>query len=171
MKKPLIPIVNEQDEVIGQMDRHDVDHQHDIYRVSAVWVFNPLGQVLLAQRKFTKKKEPGVWGPSVAGTVELDETYEQNAYKETGEELGLEDFLLEEVGKTRVHEPFSFFVNVYQTTIDLPAEKFRIQEEEVEQVAWYHLDEIRADAADNPGKYVKNIIADIDFLEQNRSNV
>lgn len=171
MEKPLIPIVNEHDEVIGEKDRHDVDRLHDVYRVSAVWVFNSLGQVLLAQRKLTKQKEPGVWGPSVAGTVETDETYEQNAHKETSEELGLKNPSLQELGKVRVSVPFNFFVMMYQTTVDLPAEEFRIQEEEVERVAWRDLDELKADVDANPNNYVKNMAANIEFLEQNRSSV
>lgn len=171
MEKALIPVVNEQDKVVGKKDRHEVDPLHDVYRVSAVWVFNSLGQVLLAQRKLTKQKEPGVWGPSVAGTVETDETYEQNAYKETGEELGLKNVPLQELGKVRVSVPFNFFVTMYQTTVDLPAEEFRIQEEEVEQVAWRDLDELKADVDANPDNYVKNMAANIEFLEQNRSSI
>lgn len=65
--KPKIIIVNENDEIIGHKARGTLE-QLDIYRVSALWIKNSQGDILLAQRKFTKKHDPGKWGPAVAGT-------------------------------------------------------------------------------------------------------
>ena len=50
-----IIIVDESDEVIGYKERGTLNPE-DIYRVSALSVENSIGQVLLAQRKFTKKR-------------------------------------------------------------------------------------------------------------------
>ena len=38
----------------------------------------------------TKINDPGMWGPAVAGTVEENETYEENIIKESKEEINLE---------------------------------------------------------------------------------
>lgn len=59
-----IVIVDDNDIVIGLKDRSEIKSL-DIYRVSALWVVNNEGDVLLAQRAFNKKNNPGKWGPAV----------------------------------------------------------------------------------------------------------
>src|SRR3989338_10763955 len=86
-----IPIVNEQDEIIGYKDRKD-RNKVDIARITGLWLWNEKGEALLAQRSFNKKMHPGMWGPAVAGTVEEGETYESNIIKESEEEIGLLGF-------------------------------------------------------------------------------
>lgn len=88
MSLELIPIVNLDDEIIGYKPRKDITLQ-DVYRVSALWIENSQGEILLAQRGFLKSVDPGKWGAAVAGTVEKDESYEENILKEMQEELGL----------------------------------------------------------------------------------
>jgi isopentenyldiphosphate isomerase len=53
----LIPIVNLDDEIIGYKERSEITLQ-DIYRVSALWIENSKGEILLAQRGFMKKHNP-----------------------------------------------------------------------------------------------------------------
>ena len=84
----IIPIVNEQDEIIEYKDIRNRNPK-EICRVSAIWLVDSDGNILLAQRAFSKKVDPGKWGPSVAGTVEKGETYEENIIKESKEEIGL----------------------------------------------------------------------------------
>lgn len=55
--KPLIPIVNDNDKIIGYKPRDDRNTK-DMYRVSALWITNSKGDILLAQRAFTKKHNP-----------------------------------------------------------------------------------------------------------------
>jgi predicted kinase len=83
-------IVNDQDQIIGHKEPGTL-LKEDIYRVSSLWVTNSKGDILLAQRKFTQKLDPGKWGPAVAGTVDEGETYESNIIKEAEEEIGLKD--------------------------------------------------------------------------------
>jgi isopentenyldiphosphate isomerase len=56
-----IPVVNEKDEIIGHKDRADVDPSVDIVRSASLWITNRNGDILLAQRKFTKRNNPGKW--------------------------------------------------------------------------------------------------------------
>src|SRR5579883_3197132 len=83
-----LAIVDEHDKLISTKAREAIQPS-DIYRVAALWLTNPAGDVLLAQRKWTKKHDPGKWGPAVAGTVNSSETYGTNIYKEAQEEIGL----------------------------------------------------------------------------------
>ena len=77
-----IQIVDKNDTVIGTKERDEIDYSSDIYRVSALWLTNSNGQALIAKRAMAKKNSPGKWGPAVAGTLETDETYETNIYKD-----------------------------------------------------------------------------------------
>jgi len=85
----LYQIVDDQDNLIGAKPRNEIDFKNDYYRISGLWLTNSKGQILIAQRLLTKDKDPGKWGPAAAGTLEVGETYESNAYKEADEEIGL----------------------------------------------------------------------------------
>lgn len=156
MEKPEI-IVDENDNVIGYKNWQDVDYTKDIYRISTLWIENSKSEVLLAQRKFTKTKDPGKWGPAVAGTIEQGETYEQNVYKEAEEEIGLTNTKLAFVAKYKVVTPRKYFVALYKASVDWPLEKFIVQEKEVEQIAWVPKGELLQDIEQNPEKYIPSM--------------
>ena len=73
----IITIVDGDDTVLAYKREHELDYARDNYRVSALWVTNTMGEVLLAQRSLKDDHQPGLWGPAAAGTVEK-ETYEEN---------------------------------------------------------------------------------------------
>lgn len=85
----IIPVVNHNDDIIWYKARKDITHE-DIYRVSACWIKDKEWNILLAQRSFTKKHNPGKRWPAVAGTVQQDETYLQNIIKEIKEEVNID---------------------------------------------------------------------------------
>jgi isopentenyldiphosphate isomerase len=150
----MIQIVDENDILIDHKPRNEVDYSSDIYRVAALWLTNSSGEVLIAQRKLTKDKDPGKWGPAVAGTVDEGETYSINIVKETEEEIGLTGVDFERGPKLRVREPRNYFGQWFLAQVDMPAEAFRLQEDEVEQVKWVPKDELLHDVVANPDKYV-----------------
>jgi isopentenyldiphosphate isomerase len=152
--KPRIIIVDENDSPIGLKYREAVDGTKDIYRCSAVWIENSYGQALIAQRKFTKDKDPGKWGPAVAGTLEEGETYELSAYKETEEELGVVDVSLVLGPKLYNQTPRRYFAQWFYCSLDKRAEEFHLQEDEVEQVVWVDKNELVRDVDLNSDKYI-----------------
>ncbi len=152
-----IQIVDENDTVIGSKERHDVDAVRDIYRITGLWVTNSKGEVLIAQRKFTKSHDPGKWGPAVAGTVDEGETYEENMRKEAEEELGIKDVEFSLGPKKRRHVPWNYFCQWFTVTLDWELEDFKIQEAEVEQIAWIPADELARDMAEHPDKYIPSM--------------
>jgi len=152
-----IIIVNEQDEVVGYKERGTLLPE-DIYRVSALNVLNSRGEILLAQRKWTKKKNPGKWGPAVAGTNDEGETYESNIIKEALEEIGLVDFEMRVMSKDRVNAgPSNYWGTRFETMVDCDVEDFKIQEEEVEQVKWFDKEELVKLIDENPEMFVGSI--------------
>lgn len=146
MKKEKIVIVDKDDNVIGAKYRDELIDEKDIYRVSALWVTNSKGEILLAQRRFSKKNDPGKWGPAVAGTVDEGETYEDNIYKEAEEELGIKGLKFSLGPKTstlnRPNVRHLHFSQWFKVNIDEDLDYFKIQEEEVEQIKWFTVDEI-----------------------------
>jgi isopentenyldiphosphate isomerase len=137
-----IPVVNEKDKIICYKDRKDIK-QEDIYRVSALWVTNSKGEILLAKRALTKKNDPGKWGPAVAGTVEKGETYKQNIAKETYEELGLQNVEFRKGPKLRVYSNHNHFTQWYFLTLDRNIREFKIAEKEVEEIRWFSKNQIK----------------------------
>lgn len=153
MKPPAV-IVNEKDEVIGLKLREEVDPKDDIYRVSSLWITNSAGEILIAQRKLTKKQAPGKWGPAVAGTVEEGETYESNIYKEAEEEIGLVGYEFKLGPKERISGYRNYFVQWFTVVVDKPINFFRIEETEVEQITWIPQEELASEVQEAPEKYV-----------------
>ena len=155
MSESKIQIVNSNDEIVGNKDRDKIDFEKEIYRVAALWVTNSNGGVLLAQRKWTKDKDPGKWGPAVAGTLEEGETYESNIYKEAEEEIRLTNLKVEMGLKVRVDQPHNhFFCQWYTVTVDKNIDEFKMQEEEIEQLAWVPKGKLIEDIRDHPENYV-----------------
>lgn len=152
----LIPIVNDQDEIIDHIERATAT-EGKIYRVSALWLRNSEGKILLAQRSLTKAKHPGLWGPAVSGTLEQGETYESNIIKEASEEIGLKDLPMTLGPKILIREDWTFFLQWFLTTIDCKEEDFVLQKEEVERVKWFLPNEIREMIQQSPESFVPSI--------------
>lgn len=148
----ILPIVNEQDEIIGYKDKKDRDPK-EITRVAALWVTDKKGNILLAQRVFTKKNDPGKWGPAVAGTVEKGETYEQNIIKEAEEEIGLRDFTPILGPKNRRSTSHEYFGQWFTAVVDHEY-PFVKQDEEVESIKWFSKDELKKLLQENPEMFL-----------------
>jgi len=155
----LIPIVDENDEIIDHIERADLDYRLHRNRSASCWVIDGKGNVLIAQRSFDKKFDAGKWSESVGGTVDKDISYRETIEKEIGEELGVGifNFQLVELEKCYVDSSERYFIQWYSVVIDKPADFFKVQKEELEQVAWVSIDELRKDVDENPDKYISDM--------------
>jgi len=136
-------IVDKNDTIIGHKPRHEIDYDRDIYRVSALRIINSKGEILLAQRAFAKKHDPWLRWPAVAWTNAKGETYETNILKETKEELWLENIEISQGPKRFINDWHKYYGQRFIATIDLPIDKFVLQENEVAQVKWFYPSDIR----------------------------
>jgi isopentenyldiphosphate isomerase len=160
MNTEIVSVVDENDIVIATKPRSELT-QTDIVRVSVLWLENGRGEVLLQQRSFTKKADPGLWGPAVAGTVEAHETYLANIIKESEEEIGLTDFTPIEVGKRLRAESdghYGRMFTFYKAIVDKDISEFKIAEDEVESIAWFDKAWVVSDVKNNPRAYVPSAI-------------
>ncbi len=128
-----IIIVDEYDNVVSYKKRKDLQAE-DIYRVSALWLTNSKGEILLAQRAYDKKHHPGKWGPSVAGTIESGETYDDNIIKEAEEEIGLKGVDFKKGPKELNKKDYSHYTQWYLAVVDRNIEDFIVQPGEVVKV-------------------------------------
>ena len=148
-----IPIVDNDDVVVGYKDRKDVLPE-DIYRVSALWIKNSEGESLLAQRAFSKTNDPGKWGPAVAGTVEEGENYDINIRKEAQEEIGISDISMEKGPKERIFGEHNYFVQWYTARIDKGAGEFVIDKDEVSEVRWFSKKDLMRESESNTNDFL-----------------
>jgi isopentenyldiphosphate isomerase len=149
----LIPIVDINDNLIGYKYRSALV-DGDIGRITCLWVMNDQGKVLLAQRSFTKKKDPGLWSSAVAGTVEQGETYESNIKKEAEEEIGLVGAELKPLYKFYYSSRKPFICMIFYAVVNQPIDYFRRQVDEVEKLAWVPYDHLKTDFKLNAHLYV-----------------
>lgn len=159
-----INIVDELNNIIGVKYRDEINYEVDRYQCTGLWVTNSNGEVLIAQRKLTKEKDPGKWSCAVAGTVAEGETFESNIYKEAEEEIGLKGHVFK-FGPLQKNElPRKNFAQWFMAEIDLPVEAFSLQEDEVEQITWIKPEKLIEDVKNNPEKYVSSFISVLPLL-------
>ncbi|MGA1874970.1 MAG: NUDIX hydrolase [bacterium] len=85
-----LEVVNPLGEVIGLAPRSKCHGDPSlIHRVSHILVFNSQGLILLQKRAMNKDIQPGKWDTSVGGHLDIGEGFEEAAYREMREELGI----------------------------------------------------------------------------------
>lgn len=154
--KPKIVIVDEQDNIIGWKDRESLERE-DIYRVSALWITNSRGEILLAKRALTKSNNPGKWGPAVTGTVDEGEDYDFNIIKEAREELGLNNIIPRKGFKKRVFGKYNYFCQWYFLTMNESVTDFKIEKDEVEEIKWFFAEKLIKEMERQPDKFTGSI--------------
>ena len=149
-----IPVVNDKDELIGYKDRNEINPLEDIVRSASLWITNSNDDILIAQRKHTKRNNPDKWSEAVGGTVEGRDDYESTMLREAEEEIGLKVTNYKAGPKQFISSPTKYFVQWYQTIIDQPIETFQLQDDELEQLAWISQDQFIRELRESPKKYI-----------------
>lgn len=153
-------IVNEKDEIIRETERETVSTD-EIVRTTALWITNDKGDILLSQRSFSKKYNPGRWDPAAAGTVEAGESYESNIEKEAFEEIGIKNEQFELGPKRFFQKPYRCFCQFFSWQTDLPSEEFTIQADEINAIKWWKIEELKKAIKDNPDQFSDAVIVPI----------
>jgi isopentenyl-diphosphate delta-isomerase len=155
----LFIVVDENDTIIWYKSKEDIDPIKEYYRVSWLRLTNSKGQILIAQRAFTKKNDPGKRWPAVAGTIEKGESYEDNIIKEIEEELWLTGISVTLWPKTEKEEveKYHYFWQWFFATVNKNISEFRIQKEEVAAIKWISPEELKKDIRIHPERYLRNM--------------
>ncbi len=144
----MIPIVNEQDEIIGYKERGTCS-EGDINRASGLWIENSKGEVLIIKRSDKVTFAPTTYSV-LTGTVDEGETYESNVVKEAAEELGViiseQDLLrAEKILYSNKDNPHKnrYFVQWYKIVKDIDVDTLTLDPAEVAGVKWFPKEELK----------------------------
>lgn len=84
----LLNIVDENDKVIGQETRENIHRHGLLHREIHVYFVTPNKEIIFQHRAKDKDTYPDLLDATVGGHVEIGDSYEQTAIKETEEETG-----------------------------------------------------------------------------------
>lgn len=134
-----------------------------IHRVAHVLVFSSDGALLLQRRSPEKKVQPGKWDTSVGGHVPKGEGYEDAAYREMAEEIGLTNVRLERLYAYLHRNSYeSEYVTTFSCTSDGP---FRPEPSEITELRFFGISEILS--ARESGAFTPNFLDEVDrYLRQ-----
>jgi isopentenyl-diphosphate delta-isomerase type 1 len=145
----IFDVVNERDEVVGQLARKEVHRQGLKHRAVHVFIFNARGELFLQKRSLKKDNHPGVWDSSAAGHVDTGEEYDVCAMREVQEELGIKlPCVPQRVLRVNAcEETGQEFVWVYRCEHEGP---FQLHPEEIDTGAWFTQEKIRSWMQESP---------------------
>jgi len=157
MKKEIFDVVNERDEVVGQLPRREVHRLGLMHRAVHVLVFNAAGQVFLQKRSMTKDRQPGLLDSSASGHLAAGEDYDACAVRELREEIGLQVA----TGPQRLFklaacaETDQEHVWVYRCGAEGP---FELDPEEIERGGWFATEEVSRWMAQRPEEFATALL-------------
>ena len=131
----LFIVVDEQDNILGYRSRYDCHHDKTlIHRSIGIAIYNDKGEILLQKRSNQKDTHPGKYSMSVGGHVTKGQSYEEAAYREMLEELGIKSELTFAKNFLSRSDVETEMVSLYTTTYNGP---FHIAKDEVEEVCFF----------------------------------
>ncbi|MBN2067510.1 MAG: NUDIX domain-containing protein [Candidatus Diapherotrites archaeon] len=140
MSKEFLPVVDENDSVVGKVLRDECHKKGLLHRSVHIFIFNSKGDLLLQMRSKKMDLYPGFFTSSASGHVSYGETYQEAAEKELAEELGA-DIKLELFGKYNISSEWdNHFVSLFVGHSDGP---FNPDASEVEFVKFCPIPEIK----------------------------
>jgi len=146
-------VVDENDNVVEYKKRSELTKK-DRIRITVVWVEDGNGNALIHKRA-NQKSWAGYWENAAGGGVAHDESYEENAYKELEEEIGVSgvdlEFIAKKLFRTSAGDRYCSW---YKAIVDWPKKKFILDPKEVEEIKWVNKQELFADRDKNPDKYM-----------------
>ena len=84
-----VTVVDEHNHVTGVVSRQQMRAEKLCHRATYVFVFDSGGKVYVQERTMTKDLYPGFYDPATGGVVAAGEEYDEAAYRELEEELGI----------------------------------------------------------------------------------
>jgi isopentenyldiphosphate isomerase len=156
---PPVVITDENDNTLGALPLPEVRSKGLIHRIVRIMIEDESGRILL-QKRAAKMTWPNCWDNSAAGHVDVGEDYLTAAKRELHEEIGV-DAELNEVGKYYSENQSSQgllkrFNKVFTATINYTPDN--LQTEEVSEVKWFSVAEIKDLIKLHPGEVTDGLI-------------
>jgi isopentenyldiphosphate isomerase len=153
----IFDVVNERDEVVGQLPRKEVHRRGLMHRAMHVLIFNSKGEIFLQKRSMKKDNFPGRWDSSAAGHLATGEDYDACALREVREELGFEMRCVPEriLRIAACEETGQEFVWVYRCEYEGP---FELCVEEIERGEWFSPEKVTHWIAERPEDFAPSLV-------------
>ena len=84
----LVILVNEKDEVLGEMPKLEAHEKGVLHRAFSVFIFNDAGQMMMQKRADEKYHSPGLWSNTCCSHPRLNETNVEAGERRLQEEMG-----------------------------------------------------------------------------------
>ena len=145
-------LLDEQGNKTGQTKaRSEVHRDGDWHKVVHIWIANDQDEILLQKRSPNKDSYPNIWDASSAGHLTAGDDSLSCAIREVKEELGLDispaqlTLIGTRKGSSRPSPTFinNEFIDVYLLRLSLDVNKVVFQEEEVSEIKYVPIDELR----------------------------
>jgi len=148
MKNEIIDHLDENENIIGIIDK-EIAHENGLWHKSVhVWIINDNNEILLQQRCKDKDFFPNVWDASFAGHVSAGENSITSAIREGEEELGIEvdaknmEYLFTNKESLIYNDITSNeFVDIYLLRQNINLKDIILQKEEVSKVKYVSINE------------------------------
>ena len=149
-------LVDKDDNEIGTMEKIEA-HKNGgkLHRAFSIFIFNSEGKMLLQKRALSKYHFGGLWSNTCCSHPRKGETTEEAAHRRLVEECGFDAYLREVTsfvyqadsgGELSEHELDHVFVGRYDGEV-------RPNPEEIAEVKWMTIEELREDVKNNPQNY------------------
>jgi len=84
-----VVLVDENDNVVGQMEKMEAHKKGLLHRAFSVFIFNGEKKLLLQQRAFSKYHSPGLWTNTCCSHPRASESLEDAVQRRLHEEMGM----------------------------------------------------------------------------------
>jgi isopentenyl-diphosphate Delta-isomerase len=157
MEEQQVILVNNNDEILGVMEKMEAHQKGMLHRAFSIFIFNNKGEMLLQQRATGKYHSGGLWTNACCSHPRPGEETIAAAKRRLKEELGFEtditkifDFVyrVELDNELTEHEFDHVFAGEYNGVV-------RFNTEEVKDICYRNPDEIRHSLELNPEKYTE----------------
>lgn len=147
-----VVLVNENDDVLGLMEKIQAHENGILHRAFSVFLFNSNGEMLLQKRASNKYHSPNQWTNACCSHPRKDESYKAAAERRLTEELGITCEISEkfnfiykaDVGQNLwEHELDHVFIGTYEGN-------FKLNKDEVTEVRYISMENLEIELKKHP---------------------
>jgi len=157
MKERKLTIVDDNDVPFGSAYKKDIVKNKWNYRCVHIFLFNKKGELLIGKRPPFKRRFPNKWSSGAGGKVDDGDSYEDAAYREMKEELGVRVDLKKHSKYIYLNELYGYTV-FHELFVGKAEGGFKPDPSEIEKLKWATIDWVKKDVKNNPEKYATPFI-------------
>ena len=177
MDTRILNIVDEEGHVLNETTRQEIHEQGLLHAEIHVWFYTPDGQLIFQHRAKDKDTYPDLLDATVGGHVEVGDTYEQTALKETAEETGIrinqKDLLFLRTTITNSHDEITGMTNharrnVYAYCYRGGIEDLKIEEGKALGFEAWPIDKLMSISKEDIARFIPSYVdgAGLDIIRQ-----